>query len=372
MSLSAPTIDARPTLVASATVKNLTADVSRVADQNQMMVQDSNAFSGAQSVNDMTDTAVISQVATGTNEKEIEIQNPAAEGDTPAAISTEVLATDFDSLGRATIEQNQGTIQGTFAQGTDFDGAASSAVNNAALSEDVAQEQESGIRNLVSGAQTTDSEAAALQHSTLESGIGSQESGDVPAVTLQHSNTPTLQHTPQESGIRNLESGDAQAASIQHSNTPALQHSTPETVAATEPELPAPSIQPRVSLPEHQAPTAEPEVDTTPAGDFRTLHRPLTVREEQNRLASSASLSLPSFLGYSFDLASLPIPSFIVQADDFATPGSLLLPSTPVIESRSPLAPLPAFAPGHFTMPAPRFLPNVFTLPAPSSLNVTV
>jgi hypothetical protein len=358
MSLSTPSIDTRPSVVAIATVKNLVADVSRVAGQTQMMVQDSNAFSGAQSANNMTDTAVISQVATGTNEKEIGIRNQVA------PISTEILATDFDSLSRATIEQNQGTIQGTFAQGTDFDGNSSSAINNATLSEDVAQDQVSGIRYQVSGAQTTDyrlqttdSEAAALQHSTLESGIGNQVSG----IRYQVSGAQTTDHRPQTT--------NSETATLQHSNTPALQHSTFETAAATEPELPASAIEHRISSIEHQASNIEPDVDTTPAGDSHTLHRPLSVREEQNRLASSASLSLPSFLGYIFDLARLSIPSFVVQTG-FATPDSLLLPSTPVIESNNPLAPLPIFAPVHFTQRPLMFHPNVFTLPAPISLNV--
>ena len=314
MSFSSPSIDTRPSVVSTATVKNLTAEVERVADQNQMVVQDSNAFSGARSVNDMTDTAVISQAAVGTNNKEIEIQNPASGVEQPTAVSTEILATDFDSLGRATIEQNQGAIQGAFAQGTDFDGNPSSAVNNATLSEDVAQDQVSELRNQVSG-------------------------------------------------IRNQKSEDTPAAALQNSNTPALQHSTLDTAAATEPGLTEPPHS-HTPTPPNSSTSAPPTVNATPARDFRPLHRPLSVREEQNRLASSASLSLPSFLGYSFNLASLPIPSFTVRLD-FAIPGSLLLPSTPVI------APLPSIAPDHFTMPAPRFHPDVFTLPAPVSLNVT-
>jgi hypothetical protein len=95
------------------------------------------------------------------------------------------------------------------------------------------------------------------------------------------------------------------------------------------------------------------------------------VREEQNRLASSASLSLPTFLvGYQFNLALLSIPSFIAQTD-FTTSDALRLPSTPVIESRNALAPLPAFTPGHFSQKAQAFHPDVFRLPAQVSLNLT-
>lgn len=303
MSLSAPTIDSRPTLVASATVKNLVADVSRVADQNQMVAQNSNAFSGARSVNDMTDTAVISQTAAGINNKKIEIQNPAAE-------TTAILAADFDSLVRATIEQNQGTFQGTFAQGTDFDGNPSSAVNNAALSEDVTQDQASKIRT----------------------------------------------------ELRTLKSGEtAQAPAPQPPSTSALQHSTLDTAATTEPSLPTS----KVSTPPTAHTSTPPTVDSSPARDFRMLHHPLSVHEEQNRLASSASLSLPSFLGYQFNLANLSIPSFITQTSD-----ALHLPSTPVIESRNVFAPLPAFIPGHFTQRPLAFHPDVFTLPAPVRLNL--
>jgi hypothetical protein len=139
MSLSVSNLNhSLPLLSSSAAIHGLTAEVSRGASQSQVVVQNSTAYSGAQSNNAIQETATLFQGANADNSKHVQV-NPTATAGVSAYSPIASLAagigvpnSDFLSLGRAAVDQNQLVAQNAFARLQNVDGQPSRASNGLA------------------------------------------------------------------------------------------------------------------------------------------------------------------------------------------------------------------------------------------------
>ena len=111
----------------------LTAEVRRDSNQSQNVSQNSNSFSGAQSSNEMKDTAKITQNALAENFKDITIGAPAGTSGAGGIVGPHISKVQIGGplLGKATagLFQNQGADQSSSANLFDFTGKASEASN---------------------------------------------------------------------------------------------------------------------------------------------------------------------------------------------------------------------------------------------------
>ena len=294
MSFSAPTVSSyTPQVYASATVYGLASEVSRDASQSQVVLQNSTAYSGAQSNNSLQEHATLSQQGASDNQKQIEVSPP-----TPPSVPSPTIASrpvasigsvsgGHNSLGRGTIDQNQGTVQNTLARLQGMDGQPSHASNDLTQFESVSEDLLAEL-----GQEMWLPEAVELP-------VESQEFlplGSIPPEVLPRPESTT--------------SGP-------------------------------PLASPQMPVAEREViPVTVPAYNSTPAGDFRQRAIP-SVREEQNRLASSASLSLGRSRNATLPSLNLPNPvpgravnpalaTDTVQATDPSVPLSAIPVPTPV------------------------------------------
>jgi hypothetical protein len=130
-------------------LRNLQADIFRLATQSQFVVQKGRAFSGAQVTNDLKQKERLSQEAVAENSKTISIRDANANladlspfnANYIQSILTRINAEEF--LARSVLKLNQGqkVIQEGFASGVDFEGNPSTVTNN--LVQDAGVEKQS-------------------------------------------------------------------------------------------------------------------------------------------------------------------------------------------------------------------------------------
>jgi len=280
-----------PVLRSSTALNGLTTEVSRDASQAQVVVQNSNAYNGAQSHNTLQENATLLQGARADNTKQIQVSAPATPGQslhspiTSPPIAVETTSNDSLSLGRATARQDQLVGQNSFARLQNANGEPSQASNDLVQTEALATEISSGV----------------TQYGSLQ-------------------------------GL--------QAEPIQ-AEQPAL-FSLPDAPVSVEE-----SLNPLYQMEE-----------VLPAGNFRTSR---SVKEEQNRLASSASLLLGRH-GSSY-LPSLNFPSPIRSA-----PLSIQSTTMPISNSVQTRVPAPVPTPDRMLASGPLpIAPFKLVSPAPQA-----
>jgi len=120
-----------------AVLNGLQADAFRSASQSQQTGQAARAFSGSTVTNEQNQTATLTQDATATNSKEVDIGMVTATNEHAANFEFNYLqkyiagadAADWLSRGAANVAQNQGGDQSAFGKLNDFTGADSQAAN---------------------------------------------------------------------------------------------------------------------------------------------------------------------------------------------------------------------------------------------------
>lgn len=127
-------------------LNGLVSDVFRNADQTQDVVQAGRAYSGANTVNNLTQDEAIKQDGLSVNTKNVNIEPPVPSFIDPnfhfnylQRVITDYDAADYLSRGVANITQNQRSGQNAFSRLLDFDGNQSVVVNNLNQIEDVDQ-----------------------------------------------------------------------------------------------------------------------------------------------------------------------------------------------------------------------------------------
>jgi hypothetical protein len=133
MSLSVSNLNI-PLLSSSVAVHGLTAEVSRGASQSQVIIQNSTAYSGAQSHNTLQETATLFQGASADNTKQVQLNPTATTLAAYAPLASPAVGigavnSDFLSLGRAAADQNQTVAQNAFARLQSADGQTSRSSN---------------------------------------------------------------------------------------------------------------------------------------------------------------------------------------------------------------------------------------------------
>lgn len=135
-----------------ATLSNLQSDVFRNAEQTQDIVQSARSYSGADTVNNLTQSEFVKQDGLSVNDKKINIAPPGPAGVPPEfkfnylqRVLTDYDAVDYLSRGAGNITQNQRTGQNALGRLFDFDGIRSSSANNLNQIEEVDQTVEAHL-----------------------------------------------------------------------------------------------------------------------------------------------------------------------------------------------------------------------------------